>query len=405
MEKLLSRFGGRRFFVIASLVTVAVASIYYATDGNVSHAEVPANTAIPVVVRTLVEKKIRIWSDFSGRLQAVDAAEVRPEVSGRIVAVHFEDGQLVRAGDVLFIIDPRPYEAAVAKAEADLASARANADFAKLEFDRAAEMIKSEAIAQRLYDERANSSHTTVASVKAAKAELAQAKLDLDYAYVKAPITGRASRAEITVGNLVQAGSNAPLLTTVVSNHGIYADFEVDEQTYLQSIHMFAHGGGQERLIPVRVTVQGDEGHPYLGTIYSFDNRIDASTGTIRARAKFDNADGTLVPGMFVSVSLASSNENNVLLIPDQAIGFDQSKKFVYVVTRDNTVAYREVKVGQEVQAQHIALEGLQAGDRVIIDGVQRVKPGALVEAKEEIVSVGNAPRVATTFNATSAQR
>jgi membrane fusion protein, multidrug efflux system len=403
MKKIVSHFSKRQFFIGVVLTIIVAGGLYYASGSGATHAEVPANTATPVVVQTLTEQKIRVWSDFSGRLQAVDAAEIRPEVSGRIVAVNIDDGQTVRAGDVLFIIDPRPYEAAIAKAEADLASAITNANFAKTDFDRAVEMIKSQAIAQRLYDERANNSRMTAAAVKAAEAELAQAKLNLDYAYVKAPIPGRVSRAEITVGNLVQAGSNAPILTTIVSNHGIYADFEVDEQTYLQSVHAFSRGRDQERLIPVQITVQGDEGHPYQGNIYSFDNRIDPSTGTIRARAKFDNTDGTLVPGMFVSVSVASSNESNALLVPDRAIGFDQSKKFVYVVARDNKVAYREVELGKEVQAQRIVLKGLQAGDRVIVDGVQRVRPDALVDAKEEVASKTNVD--ATVANATPAQR
>jgi multidrug efflux system membrane fusion protein len=326
---------------------------------------------------------MRIWSEFSGRLHAVDAAEIRPEVSGRITEVLFEDGQTVKAGDVLFVIDPRPYEAAVARAEANLASARTNAGFAKLDHDRAAALASTQVMAQRAYDERANANRVADAAVKMAEAELKRAALDLEHAHVVAPISGRASRAEITLGNLVQAGPGAPLLTTIVSNDTVYADFEVDEQTYVESVRDATGGREEERRIPVQLTLAGDKSHVYQGTIYSFDNRIDAASGTIRARAKFDNADRALLPGMFVSVRLAEATERNELLIPDRALGFDQSKKFVYVVGADSKVAYREVELGKRVQAQRVVLKGVQAGERVIVDGVQHVRPNTVVAGKE----------------------
>jgi len=336
-----------------------------------------------VTVQTLAPQKIRVWSEFSGRLHAVDAAEVRPEVGGRITAVRFEDGETVKAGDILFVIDPRPYEAAVARARANLASAQTNAAFAKVEFERAAAMVKSQTVAQRTYDERGNLSRVANAAVEADAAQLKQAELDLEHAYVRAPISGRASRAEITLGNLVQPGPGAPLLTTIVASQSLYADFEVDEQTYVESIRLYTTGREGERRIPVQLSVPGDSRGVHRGTIYSFDNRIDVASGTIRARAKFDNADGALVPGMFVSVKLAEGAERDVLLIPERAVGFDQSKKFVYLVDQGNKVAYREVELGRQVQAQRIALKGVQPGDRVIIDGVQHVRPNVLVEAKE----------------------
>ncbi len=320
-------------------------------------------------------------------MHAVDSAEVRPEVGGRITEVLFEDGQSVKAGDILFVIDPRPYEAAVARAEANLASAVTSAAFAKVEFERAASIIASQAIPKRLYDERANTNRVANATVKMAEAALKQASLDLEHAHVKAPISGRASRAEITLGNLVQPGPGAPLLTTIVSNHSIYADFEVDEQTYIETIRDYANGRDGERRIPVQLSLHGDKKRVYDGNIYTFDNRIDAASGTIRARAKFDNSDGALVPGMFVSVRLANGREHTELLIPDRAVGFDQSKKFVYVVGDGNKVAYREVELGKQVQSQRVALKGVRPGDRVIVDGVQRVRPELVVEATESAPS------------------
>lgn len=375
----------RRLLAGTVLSLIAVAGVYYAGSSNASQGEAPAVAAeTPVVVQTLVPENIRLWSTFSGRLRAVDAAEIRPEVSGRITELRFEDGQKVKAGDVLLVIDPRPYEAAVAKAEANLATAKTNAHFARMEKDRAENMMKSQAIAQRLYDERANALRVAEAAIKSSEAELKQARLDLEHAYVRAPITGRVSRAEITVGNLVQAGANAPLLTTVVANEKIYADFEVDEQTYMQSIRAHAHGREQERAIPVELTVGGDAEHTYQGTIHSFDNHIDPASGTIRARAKFDNSDGALVPGMFVSVSLAGGSDSTALVVPERALGYDQSKKFVYVVDGANKVAYREVSTGRVVtNGRRVVLSGLQAGDRVIVNGTQHVRPDMAVAPTE----------------------
>jgi multidrug efflux system membrane fusion protein len=371
-----------RLTAVALVALIGAGSMYYSRGSDASPTP-PEQQAVPVNVVTLQPQPVRVWSEFSGRLQAVDSAEIRPEVSGRITEIRFEDGQLVKKGEVLFVIDPRPYEAAVAKAEANLASARTNAQFAAIEQQRAAGMMQSKAIAQRLFDERANSNRMAQAAVKAADAELKQARLNLEYAHVRAPIAGRVGRAELTVGNLVQAGPGAPLLTRVVANGNIYADFEVDEQTYMQSIRTFANGRDQENKIPVTLNVKGDDGNAYEGTIYSFDNRIDATSGTIRARAKFANTDGALIPGMFVSVSLAAGKESSALLVPERALGFDQSKKFVYVVDADSKVAYREVELGKQVNSQRIVLSGVQAGERVIVEGVQHVRPDVVVAATE----------------------
>ena len=381
-----------RTIVLSSAAAFALVSAGYALQ-HFSHASaqpgpVAEAPAIPVTVHTVQPENVRIWSEFSGRLNAVDYAEIRPEVSGRVTEVRIKDGATVRAGDILFVIDPRPFEAALAKAEANLASARTNAEYAQTELDRATELVNAQAIAQRLYDERANLKRVADAAVQAAEAELKQARIDIDHAYVKAPIAGRVSRAEITLGNLVQAGPNAPLLTSIVSNNGIYADFEVDEQTYLKSVRADAETQAQERKIPVALTVQGDSKHAYKGTIDSFDNKINTASGTIRARARFENRDGSLVPGMFVAVRLASSMQSEALLIPERAVGNDQNKKFVFVVSPNDKVAYREVNLGQQANGQRIVLTGLQSGERVIVDGLQHVQPDAKVQAKEEDASV-----------------
>jgi multidrug efflux system membrane fusion protein len=367
----------------AMLALIVAVGVYSSRTPGAKDSARAATPPMRVTVATVAPRKVRVWSEFSGRLRAVDSAEIRPEVGGRITSVRFEDGQAVTAGDILFVIDPRPYEAAVARAQAALASARSTDAFAKADLERAAALLRTQAVAQRVYDERANASRVADADIDAAAAQLKQAELDLEHAYVRAPISGRASRAEITLGNLVQPGPGAPLLTTIVSNQSIYADFEVDEQTFVESVRGYGNAREGERQIPVLLSMQEDAQRVYRGNIYSFDNRIDLSSGTIRARAKFDNADGMLVPGMFVSIKLADGPERDELLVPDRAIGFDQSKQFVYVVGAGNKVVYREVELGKQVGAQRIALSGLQPGDRVIVDGVQHVRPDLVVDAAE----------------------
>ena len=371
----------KRRALSGAAVLVLLAGLGFAAWRTHAHAgsAATAPAAVPVTVAEVAAKPVRLWSEFSGRMTAVDSADVRPQVSGRITEVRFKDGQNVRAGDILFVIDPRTYEAAVAKAEADLATAETNARLAHTERDRATRLLNLQAVAQDYYDQRVNASAVAQASVQSAQAVLAQARLDVDHAYVKAPISGRVGRPEITVGNLVQPSPAAPLLTTIVSNDGIYADFEVDEQTYLKSVRPHATSAVQEQKIPVELTAQGDSGHVYKGAIESFDNRIETGTGTIRARARFANEDGRLVPGMFVSVRLAGAADSNVILVPEDAIGNDQSKRYVFVIARGDKAAFREVALGQQVNGERVVLSGLHPGEKIIVNGMQRITPGAAV--------------------------
>ena len=319
-------------------------------------------------------------AQFSGRINAVDYAEIRPQVGGRITEIRFHDGQQVKAGDILFVIDPRPYQAAAAKAEGDLASAINNAKLAKIEHDRGDRLMKAGALAQESFDQRVNGDGVAQAAVQSARAALAAAQLNIDYAYIKAPISGRISRAEITLGNLVGGTASAPpVLASIVSENGVYADFEVDEQTYLNNVRDHAQTQDQQQKIPVDLQIEGDSGHVYHGTIESFDNRINTGSGTIRARARFDNKDGSLVPGMFVSVKMGGGTLNNAIMVPESAIGNDQSKRFVFVVDRDSKAQYREISLGAEVDGHRVVTRGVKAGDRVILDGLQRLAPGAPV--------------------------
>jgi membrane fusion protein, multidrug efflux system len=348
-----------------------------------SPQEAPAAT--PVTVQSVHPKTVKPFAEFSGRIQAVDYAEIRPQVTGRVTEIRFKDGQEVKAGDILFVIDPRPYQAAAAKAAGDLASAVNNAQLAKIERERGDRLIKDQALAQEAYDQRVTADNVAQAAVKSAQANLAAAQVNVDFAFIKAPISGRVSRAEITVGNLVGSPTIAPqLLASIVSDNGVYADFEVDEQTYLNTVRDHARTHDQQRAIPVDLTVQGDaQARTYHGTIESFDNRINPGSGTIRARARFANEDGSLVPGMFVSVRMGGGTLDNTLLVPEAAIGNDQSKRFVYVVGSGDKAEYREVTLGATMDGERVVASGLKPGDRVILDGLQKLAPGAAVAPQD----------------------
>jgi multidrug efflux system membrane fusion protein len=375
-----------RVFLAAALGALLALPFVFGV-GTTAKAAQNAPQAVPVGVTRVEPHDVQLWSQFSGRLNAVDYAEIRPEVGGRITEVRFKDGQIVKAGQVLLVIDPRPYEAALAKARADLASARANAALAKTELERGNGLIKANAIARSMYDQRVNAHQVAIANVAVAEAAVHQAEVDVDHAYVKAPISGRISRPELTVGNLVQTAPNAPLLASIVSNDGIYADFDVDEQTYLNTVHARAETAADEQQLPVEMTVQGAEGHAYKGMVYSFDNKIDTGSGTIRARAKFANADGSLVPGMFVSVRLGAGDHRHAITVPERAIVADLNKKFVYIVGKGQKAEMREVQLGAANDGERVVLSGLKTGDQVIVDGVQHIAMGAPVSVQSKVAS------------------
>ncbi len=335
--------------------------------------------AMPVIVEAVESKAVQIWNKYSARLEAVEYAEIRPQVSGTITEVKFEDGQQIEQGEVLFVIDVKPYQAAVNQAEAEVKVAKNEFSLAQKEANRAEELIKTNAISKRIYDERKSGSNVAWARIKAAEARLESAQINLDYANVTAPITGRLSRAEIKVGNLVEAGPNAPLLTTIVSTNAIYADFDVDEQTYLRYIRSNAKDRASEGTVPVKLKLSGDD-VAYDGFIYSFDNQIDSSTGTIRARALFENKDGALLPGMFATVEMGLPQKQEEILLTERAIGTDQDRKYVYVVNDKSMVEYRQISIGESMGGERIVTSGLKAGDKVITEGVIRLRPGMPVK-------------------------
>lgn len=372
------------------------------SSGNAQDEAAPqgaAMPAIPLEVEIVKEEQVKLWKEFSGRITAVDMVSVRPEVGGKITQVNFKDGDVVAEGKVLFVIDPDPFKAAVSQAEAVLKGAQQDYTLAKKEFDRAAELIKSNAIARRVYDERNARKNAAWAAVEAAKAQAESAKINLAYTNVKAPISGKTGRVEITEGNLVQAGPNAPVLTTIVSSDGVYAEFDIDEQTYLHFVRSVPKVDEEveadsevkvstpdsprneisEASIPIRMRLQGD-GKVYTGALYSVDNRIDSSSGTIRARALFPNEDGAILPGMYASVEVGQPRSEEHILLPAGSIGTDQDRRFVYVVNGQGMTEYRAVTLGGSVDGKRVILSGLSVGDKVAVKGINKIFPGMAVK-------------------------
>ncbi len=334
----------------------------------------------PVTVHTLASQEIQQWHNFSGKLVAVDRVDIRARVAGAIQKIYFQEGAQVKKGDPLFLIDPRPYAAEVNRQAAALASAEAQSSLALSESTRAERLVKDNAISRREYEMRSNAAKVAAAAVQSAQAALQQAKLNLGYATIVSPIEGKVGRAEITLGNLVDP-AQGQILTEVVSTDPIYADFEIDEQTYLKNVRQT---GEDNASLPVQLVINGDASVTYEGKVTAFDNKLDPTSGTIRVRALFANHDRALVPGMFVTVRMGSAEKRPVILISESIVNTDQDRKVVYLVDKDNKVEYRPVTLGSAVDGLRIVEEGLQDGDRVITKGLQRIRPGMSVQPQEE---------------------
>jgi multidrug efflux system membrane fusion protein len=335
--------------------------------------DAPAAGGPPISAAVVVQKDVMETQEFSGRLEAIEKVEIRARVGGFITAVNFKPGSEVKQGDVLFVIDQRPYQAEVNRSEAAASSARAKADLAKLELVRAEKLLADKAIAQREYDEKASGLKELDANARAAQAQFEAAKLNLSYTQVHSPINGRVSKAEITLGNLVDGSA---VLTSVVSTEKIYASFDGDEETFLR-VGALSHKGQQAA---VKIGLANETGFPHEGKLEFVDNQLDPQSGSVRMRATFTNADHALVPGLFARVQLAGgASAKTTLLINERAIGTDQNRKFVFVVGADNKAEYRPVVLGPQADGLRVVREGLKPGERIIVNGLQRVHPGAPV--------------------------
>ncbi len=372
-----------------NLAIIALFSIVLAACGK-GGADGSAGTgggappAPPVSVATVIQKEVSDGDEFSGRFEATDFVEIRPRVAGYLTKVHFQAGSLVKKGDLLFTIDPRPYEADAAKAEADLKRAETSRELARAEVARAEKLLAATAISQQEFDQRAATLKDQESAGRSARAALTSAKLNTEYAAIRAPISGRISRAEVTVGNLVTPGST--MLTTIASQDPIHVYFEIDEQQLLKYESLRKTGAdadaGKNKSL-IFLGLNGENNFPHQGRVDFIDNRLDARTGTIRGRAVFDNKDRLFTPGLFAKLKLVGTGSYNAILITDRAIGTDQNKKFVLVVDKENKANYRAIKLGPLVDGLRVVKEGLQPGESIVVNGLQRVRPGIQVQPEK----------------------
>lgn len=361
--------------------------------GNAADATAAAPVAVPVSVAVVEAKPVTQWSEFSGRLEAIDHVELRSRVAGAIQSVHFQEGAIVEKGDLLVTIDPAPYQAEVARAKASVTAAEARASLARTELKRGKQLLASNAVSQSDYDQRLNGEASAEADLEAARAVLQSAELNLSYTEIRAPITGRVGKIEITAGNLIAAGPSSPILTRLVSLSPIYASFEADEQIVSGILAELPEGVNARNFldrVPVRMDVAG---HPDIkGKLQLVDNSVDTQSGTIRVRAVFDNANGALMPGQFARLSMGQSKTEDAVLVHERAIGTDQNKKYVIVVKPDNTTEYREITVGAKSDGLRVVTSGLKAEERIVVNGLQRIRPGSLVAPEMVSMNAGTDP-------------
>ena len=355
-----------------------------------------------VSVAKVLERRVKDWDEFTGRLQAVETVEIRPRVSGYIDRVAFTEGGQVKSGDLLFVIDPRPYQAEADRAAADLKRYKTSLDLARIELARVQRLKDSGAVSEEELDERKSTVAQAEANSAGSAAALEAARLNLNFTRVTSPIAGRVSRAEVTRGNLVTGGTNGgTLLTSVVSMDPMYLYFEGDEQAYLRYGQMARSGerpSSRDAENPVRVGLANEEGFPHTGKVDFVDNQLNPQTGTIRARAVLDNKDGVYTPGMFARVQLLGSSEYSAILIDDRAVNTDQNQKYVFVLGANNQVEYRRIKLGRVIDGLRIVREGLKAGEVIVVNGAQRVHPGITVTP--QTVTMGTDAAVAGTASA-----
>lgn len=343
--------------------------------------------APPVSAAPAVSRDVTLYDEFSGRLEAVESVELRSRVAGTLQSVHFRDGQELQRGAPMFSIDARPFTAELARLEAQLASARNAAALADTEVARTRKLLEQKAVSQQEADQAEAAARNASAAVKAAEAAVAAARLNVEYTQIRAPIAGRASRANVTPGNLVGVGD--PVLTTLVAQDKVHAWFDVSEQAWLRVRGQFKGKAAPQ----VEMALADESGFPHAGSVDFVDNRLNPATGAIRVRALFDNKERRFVPGLYARLRLAGGSASKAVLTPDRAIGTDQTKRYVFVVGADKSAQFREVQLGPLVGGgMRIIAGGLKAGELVVVNGLQRVRPGAPVQAQVLTVDAQGQP-------------
>ncbi|MGE3333486.1 MAG: efflux RND transporter periplasmic adaptor subunit [Rhodospirillaceae bacterium] len=387
------RNSNRKGLTIAGAV-VAAGLIGFALSAPGAHSNTaPAAPPPPAVsAAAVLAKSVTYWDEFPGRVTAIDNVEIRPRVGGYIESIKFREGDEVKKGDVLFVIDRRPFQAQASRAEAELVRARTQSDLAKTQADRAQKLLDGRVISQEEFDQRIAAYAEASAAVRAAEAAAQSARLDLEFTEVRSPIDGRAGQALITAGNLVNP--NQSLLTTVVSLDKVYVYFESDEQTFLRYAEMGQRGersASQDARHPVHVALADEKDFPHQGYLDFVDNHLDPTTGTIRARAVLENKDRSLTPGLFARVKLLGSGQVDALLVDEKAILTDQDRKYVYVVGDQNRAVRRDITLGRESEGFRVVTSGLTPTDRVIVHGVQKIfMPGMPVNPTD--IQMGEPP-------------
>ncbi len=360
-----------------------------AASSSCSRSRPPAMPPTRVTVSRPQVATITNWDEYPGHVDAVEMVEVRPRVSGYIDSIHFEDGSEVKAGELLFVIDPRPYQAELDRARAQRLQAETRLDLARNELTRAESLRGTKAISEEEYDSRSKATREAEAGLAASKAAEAAAQLNLDYTRITAPINGKIGRRLVTVGNLVQGGgggSMGTVLTTLVTMEPIYCYIDVPEEAftrYRNRAETQAAAGAPATPVVCELALVGETGYPHQGRVDFFDNQVDKNTGTIRVRGVFANPSRALVPGMFASVRVPAGPPEQTLLIPDVAVGFDQNYKFVYVLSATNSVETRTIETGRAVGPLRSVVKGLTPQDRVVVNGLVTLRPGVNVEAQE----------------------
>jgi RND family efflux transporter MFP subunit len=371
-----------------SMVVVLSASALAAgcdSPGATPQQQQKAAAALPsVTVSTPLRREIVEWDEYTGRFDSIETVEIRARVSGYLNEVHFKDGQTVKQGDLLFVIDPRPFERTLDQAQAELEQANTRVKNASLDVTRGQPLLERRIISEKSFDDRENLVREAQAQVKVAEAKVKTAELDLSFTRITAPLSGRISRNMASVGNWISAGgtANTTLLTTIVSQDPIHIYFDVSENNYIKYKRLAERGegaGAADVGATVEIALPDERGYPHKGKLDFLDNRLDQGTGTLRARAVVSNKSGLFSPGLFARVRVTGSAPYAAVLLPDEAIGSDQTNKFVYAVDAEGAVARKAVKLGPLYEGMRVVREGLQPDDWVVTKGLQRARPGIKV--------------------------